>query len=40
MRTHLRDELRLLLELGAIGPEALREVNARGHDAAFVRQTV
>jgi adenosine deaminase len=40
MRTHLRDELRLLLDLGAIGPDALREVNARGHDAAFVRRTV
>ena len=40
MRTHLRDELRLLLELGAIGPDALREVNTRGHDAAFVRRTV
>ena len=39
MRTHLRDELRLLLELGAIGPDALREVNVRGHAAAFVRQT-
>jgi adenosine deaminase len=40
MRTHLRDELRLLLELGAIGPDALSEVNARGHEAAFVRRTV
>jgi adenosine deaminase len=39
MRTHLRDELRLLLEIGAIGPDALREVNARGHAAAFVRRT-
>jgi adenosine deaminase len=40
MRTHLRDELRLLLDLGALGGDELREVNARGHEAAFVRQTV
>jgi adenosine deaminase len=40
MRTHLRDELRLLLDLGALGGDELREVNARGHAAAFVRQTV
>jgi adenosine deaminase len=40
MRTHLRDELQLLLDVGALEPEALREVNARGHEAAFVRRTV
>jgi adenosine deaminase len=40
MRTHLRDELQLLLDVGALGPEALLEVNARGHQAAFVRRTV
>jgi adenosine deaminase len=40
MRTHLRDELQLLLDVGALGSETLHEVNARGHEAAFVRQTV
>ncbi len=40
MRTHLRDELRLLLDLGALRADELREVNARGHEAAFVRRTV
>jgi len=40
MRTHLRDELQLLLDVGALGSEALHEVNARGHQAAFVRRTV
>src|SRR5215207_11766462 len=40
MRTHLRDELQLLLDVGALQPEALHEVNARGHQAAFVRRTV
>jgi adenosine deaminase len=40
MRTHLRDELQLLLDVGALGSDALEEVNARGHQAAFVRRTV
>ena len=40
MRTHLRDELQLLLDVGALQPEALHEVNARGHQAAFVRRMV
>jgi adenosine deaminase len=40
MRTHLRDELQLLLDVGALGSEALHEVNARGHQAAFVSRTV
>src|SRR6266540_2965019 len=34
MRTHLRDELQLLLDVGALQPETLHEVNARGHQAA------
>jgi adenosine deaminase len=40
MRTHLRDELQLLLDVGALSSNALEEVNARGHQAAFVRRTV
>jgi adenosine deaminase len=40
MRTHLRDELQLLLDVGALSSNALEEVNARGHRAAFVRRTV
>jgi hypothetical protein len=39
MRTHLRDELELLLRIGALDEEGLREANARGHAAAF-RRTV
>jgi adenosine deaminase len=37
MRTHLRDELELLLRIGALDDEELREANARGHEASFVR---
>ena len=37
MQTHLRDELALLLRLGALGREEVDAVNARGHAAAFVR---
>jgi adenosine deaminase len=37
MRTHLRDELELLLRIGALDEEELREANARGHAAAFRR---
>jgi adenosine deaminase len=37
MRTHLRDELDLLLRIGALTQEELDEANARGHDASFVR---
>ena len=37
MRTHLRDELDLLLRIGALDEEELREANARGHEASFVR---
>jgi adenosine deaminase len=37
MRTHLRDEFELLLRLGALDEDELREANARGHAAAFQR---
>jgi adenosine deaminase len=37
MRTHLRDEFGLLLRLGALDEDELREANARGHAAAFNR---
>ncbi len=37
MRTHLRDELDLLLRIGALDDDELREANARGHEASFVR---
>ena len=36
MRTHLRDELDLLLRIGALDVDELREANARGHAASFV----
>jgi adenosine deaminase len=39
MRTHLRDELDLLLRIGALDEDELREANARGHAAAFQRRT-
>jgi adenosine deaminase len=38
MRTHLRDELQLLLRSGALVEAELAAVNARGHDATFIRQ--
>ena len=37
MRTHLRDEFALLERIGALDAEELREANARGHGASFVR---
>ena len=37
MRTHLRDEFELLLRIGALDEDGLREANARGHAAAFRR---
>jgi len=37
MRTHLRDELELLLRIGALDESELQEANARGHAAAFIR---
>jgi adenosine deaminase len=36
MRTHLRDELQLLIELEVLNGDALQSVNARGHEASFV----
>ncbi len=36
MRTHLRDELDLLLRIGALDEEELRAVNQRGHDVSFI----
>ena len=40
MRTHLRDEFALLERIGALDEDELREANARGHEAAFVRSVV
>jgi adenosine deaminase len=37
MRTHLRDELDLLLRIGALSQDELDEANVRGHEASFVR---
>lgn len=37
MRTHLRDELDLLLRIGALEEHELDEANRRGHEASFVR---
>jgi adenosine deaminase len=37
MQTHLRDELALLLRIGALEPDGAKTVNARGHAAAFAR---
>jgi adenosine deaminase len=39
MRTHLRDELDLLLRIGALDEDELRDANARGHEASFVRRS-
>jgi adenosine deaminase len=36
MQTHLRDELALLLRIGALERDGCAAVNARGHSAAFV----
>jgi adenosine deaminase len=36
MRTHLLDELELLLRIGAADEDELRAANARGHEASFV----
>jgi adenosine deaminase len=36
MRTHLRDELELLLRIGALDEGELAAANARGHEASFV----
>ena len=40
MRTHLRDELELLLELGALDADGTQTINARGHEAAFIDRRV
>src|SRR5919106_1684838 len=40
MRTHLRDELGLLLRLDALAPGEADAVNVRGHEAAFIRPRV
>jgi adenosine deaminase len=37
MRTHLRDELDLLLRIGALDEQELQEANLRGHEATFLR---
>jgi adenosine deaminase len=37
MGTHLRDELDLLLRIGALDEHELDEANRRGHEASFVR---
>jgi adenosine deaminase len=39
MRTHLRDELELLLRIEAVDEDELRAANARGHEASFVERT-
>jgi adenosine deaminase len=36
MRTRLRDEFELLLRIGALDEDGLREANERGHEASFV----
>ncbi|MFO7571192.1 MAG: hypothetical protein R6W48_01140 [Gaiellaceae bacterium] len=38
MRTHLRDELDLLLRIGALDEDEVREANARAHASAFRRR--
>jgi adenosine deaminase len=38
MRTRLRDELALLVSIGALDESGVREANARGHAAAFRRR--
>src|SRR5919197_2122807 len=39
MRTHLRDEFELLLRIGALDEDELREANERAHAAAFGRRS-
>ena len=36
MRTHLRDELALLIRVGALTEEEARAANERGHEVAFL----
>jgi adenosine deaminase len=40
MRTHLRDELELLLRIGALDEDELAQANRRGHDASFLTRLV
>jgi len=40
MRTHLRDELELLLRIGALDEDELAEANRRGHEVSFVGRAV
>jgi adenosine deaminase len=37
MHTHLRDELELLLRIGALTQDELDETNLRGHESSFMR---
>jgi hypothetical protein len=36
MRTHLRDELDLLVRIGALDEDELADANRRGHEASFL----
>jgi hypothetical protein len=36
MRTHLQDELELLLRIGALEESELRDANATGHVTSFL----
>ena len=36
MRTHLRDELELLLRIGALDETELADANRRGHEESFL----
>jgi adenosine deaminase len=40
MHTHLRDELELLLRIGALDEDELVEANRRGHEASFLNAAV
>jgi adenosine deaminase len=39
MRTHLKDELELLLRIGALDEDQLARANRRGHQASFLERT-
>ena len=38
MRTHLQDELSLLLRIGALDEAELRDANATGHESSFIEK--
>ena len=40
MRTHLQDELALLVGIGALDEDDVRAVNALGHESSFVERRV